>query len=63
MPKGTKEPTSTKSVYVKFTTEEDLDLYAHLEEQSKLERRDLATYILLQLLEAIAVPTTPTSAK
>ena len=52
MPKGTKEPTTAKSVYVKFTLPEDLDLYDRLVSDAAAKRYDLPTYILLVLLEA-----------
>lgn len=62
MPKGTKEPTTSKSVYVKFVQSDDLDLHARLEADAKAKRYDLGTYILLVLLEAYAAGT-PSSAE
>ena len=55
MPKGTKEPTTAKSVYVKFTQPQDLELFARLEADAKVKRYDVSTYILLVLLDAYSI--------
>lgn len=63
MPKGTKAPTSIKSVYVKFVESDDLDLFARLEADAKAKRYDVGTYILLVLLEAYAPTAAPATAE
>jgi hypothetical protein len=59
MPKGQKSPTTAKSVYVKFELPEDLELLARLEADAKSKRYDVATYIMLVLLEAYPAPASP----
>lgn len=50
MPK--KQTENQRSVYVKFTRPDDIELLKRLEEDAKIKRYDVATYILLVLLEA-----------
>ena len=50
MPK--KQTENQKAVYVKFTRPDDIDLLNRLTEDAKIKRYDVATYILLVLLEA-----------
>jgi len=52
MPRGPKQPSTAKSVYVKFTEEDDLALYNRLAADAKSDRRDLDLYILLVLHKA-----------
>lgn len=56
MPKGKKDQPNTKSVYVKFAEPEDLACYERLAADAKLKRYDLATYIMLVLLDAYPAP-------
>jgi len=46
----------SKTVYVKFSLPEDIELYERLSEDAKSKRYDLATYITLVLLEAYPAP-------
>ena len=55
MPK--KQTGDQKAVYVKFTRPDDIDLLNRLTEDAKIKRYDVATYILLVLLEAYPKPT------
>lgn len=58
MPKGTKEPTTAKSLYLKFTEPEDLALYDRLVADAKVKRYEPNVYALLVLLEAYPAPAT-----
>lgn len=49
MPKGTKGPTTAKSVYVKFSKPSDVDLYNQLAAEADADERELGTYILFIL--------------
>jgi hypothetical protein len=55
MPK--KQTENQRSVYVKFTRPDDIELLNRLTEDAKMKRYDVATYILLVLLEAYPKPT------
>jgi len=45
-----------KRLYLKFSLPEDEALYARLEADAKKQRYDVATYILLVLLQAYPAP-------
>ena len=51
---GTKSTTHT--VTVQFTTDDDIDLYNRLSEDAESDRRPLALYILLGLHEHFPAP-------
>ena len=53
-PNGTKSTTHT--VTVQFTTDDDIDLYNRLSEDAESDRRPLALYILLGLHEHFPAP-------
>ena len=55
MPK--KQTGDQRAVYVKFTRLDDIELLNRLTEDAKIKRYDVATYILLVLLEAYPKPT------
>lgn len=50
MPK--KQSGDQRAVYVKFTRPDDIELLNRLTEDAKMKRYDVATYILLVLLQA-----------
>lgn len=57
MARKPKEGENWRAVYVKFTRPDDIDLLNRLTEDAKMKRYDVATYILLVLLEAYPTPT------
>jgi len=52
MARAPKVGQSGHAVYVKFTRPDDIDLLNRLTEDAKMKRYDVATYILLVLLQA-----------
>ena len=52
MARAPKQTGDQRAVYVKFTRPDDIDLLNRLTEDAKMKRYDVATYILLVLLQA-----------